>query len=109
MDEITGNIDTNVDNAVDKVLHGVVDRLEPRPGYLPWVMLEMPAGDVVAVPSELLPEAVQEGDVVAIIRAGSSVTLTLDPDEKARRYQHARELRARLAARSHDDGGDIDV
>ena len=105
MDEITGN----VDNAVDKVLHCVVDRLESRPGFLPWVMLEMPAGDVLQIPSELLPEAVQEGDVVAIIRGSSSVTLQLDPEEKAHRHQYARELRARLAGRSHDDGGDVDV
>lgn len=105
LDEITGD----VENAVNKVLHCVVDRLESRPGFLPWVMLEMPAGDVLRIPSELLPEGIQEGDVVAITRGGSSVTLHLDSQEKARRREYARELRARLAARSQDDGGDVDV
>ena len=79
LDEITGD----VENAVNKVLHCVVDRLESRPGFLPWVMLEMPAGDVLRIPSELLPEGIQEGDVVAITRGGSSVTLHLDSRRKS--------------------------
>lgn len=90
------------------MFHCTVDRLEPTPAG-PLALLELPSGEVVPVPAVLLPEGLKAGDVLAIQHTSQAVVIRQDTIEASRRHKRLSRLRAQIAARSQDDGGDLEL
>lgn len=90
------------------MFHCTVDRLEPTPTE-PLALLELPSGEVVPVPAILLPEGLEAGDVLAVQHTSQGVVIRQDTIEATRRHERLSRLRAQIAARSQDDGGDLEL
>jgi hypothetical protein len=100
------NAETNT--GYGAIFYCTIDRLEPTSHEL-LALLELPSGEVVPVPAALLPEGLEAGDVLAVQHTSQAVVIRQDTIEASKRHERLSKLRAQIAARSEDDGGDLEI